>query len=163
MTLAIMNNTETVIDHFIRDDGYTFSRNHDGTFSMDESMMARPYRYTAEKLLECQPTIKPIYKTKNMSIHDETWDKSLRKDEAPYSNPVPNEIALPTSGVVKAHTAHLKPKDQAEIMMENLMSFYRALEDAGAAPSLVMEDHMEFFRILATNNISIKASYDGKR
>jgi hypothetical protein len=34
-----------------RDDGERFSRNEDGTYSMDKSMMAKPHRYTFGQLM----------------------------------------------------------------------------------------------------------------
>jgi hypothetical protein len=35
-----------------RDDGERFSQNKDGTYSMDRSMMAEPYRYTFRRLMD---------------------------------------------------------------------------------------------------------------
>lgn len=35
----------------LRDDGERFLRNSDGTYSMENSEMARPYKYTYERLL----------------------------------------------------------------------------------------------------------------
>ncbi len=35
-----------------RNDGERFTRNADNTYTMDSSMMARPYRYTYERLME---------------------------------------------------------------------------------------------------------------
>jgi hypothetical protein len=50
--------------YFVRDDGYRFYPNGDGTYSSPENIEAQPttfYRYTAERLLQDRPVIQPVY------------------------------------------------------------------------------------------------------
>lgn len=45
-------NNQLRIPHLWRDDGERFSRNEDGTYSMDNSDMDRPYRYSFGRLMD---------------------------------------------------------------------------------------------------------------
>ena len=50
MNKPIKSNTE--VSALWRKDGQKFSRNEDGTYSMDSSMMATPYTYSFERLMD---------------------------------------------------------------------------------------------------------------
>jgi len=131
-----------------------------------------------------------------MSIHDETWDKSLRiqrEQEDAWIEALQQENHTAALIVKYGHKANsleemrqLAHKDAveavrekvrqtpidvpqvkavclADIPLDNFLTLSNAIENAGGNSYNVLKEHRAFLNILSSNNISITATYHGKR
>jgi hypothetical protein len=88
-----------------------------------------------------------------MSIHDETWDKSLRRE-------LTQDCDLAAVAVIMNEAQKVSLED---IAFDNIMSLAAAIDASGGNPFSVLKEFRKLMNILSCNNISISAKYHGPR
>lgn len=96
-----------------------------------------------------------------MSIHDETWDKDLRRELRQAGN-LGSTISRVQSVVM--NEKQQPPKVALdEIPLDNILALAGAIDAAGGNPFSVLKEFRKLLNILASNNIAITATYHGPR